>query len=217
MGQKIHPTGFRLAVTRNWGSRWYAGNNNFADMLNEDLKVRAYLKTKLKNASVGRVVIERSHILPFRIFRGIEIGRARHGRGIIAREMLTGCAGVIRQIEVLAPPAGRRLKRDYDIRDAPGFRARVPIGGLIERNTSRRRSAGRNDRSLQAGFLYFGIERSTIGAHLRNRIFQIFPPCGLLRGRQLGDPFLRKRQGGNVRANNRRGRADRSKCGRRDE
>lgn len=59
MGQKIHPTGFRLAVTRNWASRWYAGNNNFAAMLNEDLKVRAYLKKKLKNASVGRVVIER--------------------------------------------------------------------------------------------------------------------------------------------------------------
>ena len=32
MGQKIHPTGFRLAVTRNWASRWYAGNGNFADM-----------------------------------------------------------------------------------------------------------------------------------------------------------------------------------------
>jgi small subunit ribosomal protein S3 len=59
MGQKIHPTGFRLAVTRNWGSRWYAGNSNFASMLNEDLSVRAYLKKKLKNASVGRVVIER--------------------------------------------------------------------------------------------------------------------------------------------------------------
>jgi len=59
MGQKIHPTGFRLAVTRNWASRWYAGNSNFATMLNEDLKVRAYLKKKLKNASVGRVVIER--------------------------------------------------------------------------------------------------------------------------------------------------------------
>jgi small subunit ribosomal protein S3 len=59
MGQKIHPTGFRLAVTRNWGSRWYAGNSNFATMLNEDLKVRAYLKKKLKNASVGRIVIER--------------------------------------------------------------------------------------------------------------------------------------------------------------
>ena len=59
MGQKIHPTGFRLAVTRNWASRWYAGNSNFASMLNEDLKARAYLKTKLKNASVGRIVIER--------------------------------------------------------------------------------------------------------------------------------------------------------------
>ncbi len=59
MGQKIHPTGFRLAVTRNWGSKWYAGNNNFATMLNEDLKVREYLKKRLKSASVGRVVIER--------------------------------------------------------------------------------------------------------------------------------------------------------------
>ena len=59
MGQKIHPTGFRLAVTRNWGSRWYAGNSNFASMLKEDLEVRAFLKKKLKNASVGRVLIER--------------------------------------------------------------------------------------------------------------------------------------------------------------
>jgi small subunit ribosomal protein S3 len=59
MGQKIHPTGFRLSVTRNWASRWYAGNGNFAEMLNEDLKARAYLKKKLKNASVGRIVIER--------------------------------------------------------------------------------------------------------------------------------------------------------------
>jgi small subunit ribosomal protein S3 len=59
MGQKIHPTGFRLAVARNWASRWYAGNTTFASMLNEDLKARAYLKKKLKNASVGHVTIER--------------------------------------------------------------------------------------------------------------------------------------------------------------
>jgi hypothetical protein len=44
MGQKIHPTGFRLPVTRNWSSRWYASNKNFATMLAEDLKVREYLK-----------------------------------------------------------------------------------------------------------------------------------------------------------------------------
>ncbi|KPF67489.1 30S ribosomal protein S3 [beta proteobacterium AAP99] len=59
MGQKIHPTGFRLAVSRNWASRWYAGNANFASMLADDVKVREYLKKKLKNAAVGRVLIER--------------------------------------------------------------------------------------------------------------------------------------------------------------
>jgi small subunit ribosomal protein S3 len=59
MGQKIHPTGFRLAVSRNWASRWYASNTQFAGMLKEDIEVREFLKKKLKNASVGRVVIER--------------------------------------------------------------------------------------------------------------------------------------------------------------
>jgi small subunit ribosomal protein S3 len=59
MGQKIHPTGFRLPVTRAWASRWYASNRNFAGMLAEDLEVREYLKKKLKNAAVARVLIER--------------------------------------------------------------------------------------------------------------------------------------------------------------
>nr|Q47J97.1 RecName: Full=Small ribosomal subunit protein uS3; AltName: Full=30S ribosomal protein S3 [Dechloromonas aromatica RCB] len=59
MGQKIHPTGFRLAVTKNWSSRWYANSKDFPGMLNEDIKVREYLKRKLAHASVGRVLIER--------------------------------------------------------------------------------------------------------------------------------------------------------------
>ena len=59
MGQKIHPTGFRLSVSRNWSSRWYANDRDFAGMLAEDIKVRDYLKAKLKNASVSRVLIER--------------------------------------------------------------------------------------------------------------------------------------------------------------
>ncbi len=59
MGQKIHPTGFRLSVTRAWGSRWFATNRNFAGMLAEDLQVRDYLKGKLKNAAVSRILIER--------------------------------------------------------------------------------------------------------------------------------------------------------------
>ncbi len=59
MGQKINPTGFRLTVTRHWNSRWFASGPEFARMLGEDLKVREYLKKKLRNASVGRILIER--------------------------------------------------------------------------------------------------------------------------------------------------------------
>ena len=59
MGQKIHPTGFRLAVTRAWSSRWFASRRNFAGMLAEDLKVREFLKARLKSAAVSRILIER--------------------------------------------------------------------------------------------------------------------------------------------------------------
>jgi small subunit ribosomal protein S3 len=59
MGQKIHPTGFRLAVNRNWASRWYANKKNFAPTLAQDIKIREYLKRKLAHASVAKVTIER--------------------------------------------------------------------------------------------------------------------------------------------------------------
>lgn len=60
MGQKINPTGFRLAVTRNWASRWFATGKDFARMVAEDHKVRAFLKKKLTGAAVSRVTIERT-------------------------------------------------------------------------------------------------------------------------------------------------------------
>ena len=79
MGQKIHPTGFRLAVTKNWSSRWYANNRTFAGMLAEDLKVRGFLKKKLAHASVGRVLIERpakdARITIFSARPGVVIGK----------------------------------------------------------------------------------------------------------------------------------------------
>ena len=79
MGQKIHPTGFRLAVTRAWQSRWFATKANFATMLAEDLKVRDYLKTKLKSAAVSRILIERpaknARITIFSARPGVVIGK----------------------------------------------------------------------------------------------------------------------------------------------
>ena len=79
MGQKIHPTGFRLAVTRDWGSRWFANSKDFAGMLQEDLKVREYLKKRLAHASVARVLIERpaknARITLFSARPGVVIGK----------------------------------------------------------------------------------------------------------------------------------------------
>ena len=59
MGQKINPIGFRLAVQRNWTSRWYSNSKGFSDMLLEDIEVRRFLRKRLGHAAVARVVIER--------------------------------------------------------------------------------------------------------------------------------------------------------------
>jgi small subunit ribosomal protein S3 len=79
MGQKINPIGFRLAVNRNWSSRWYASSRQFPGMLAEDIKVRAFLKRKLAHASVGRVLIERpakdARITIFSARPGVVIGK----------------------------------------------------------------------------------------------------------------------------------------------
>ena len=59
MGQKVHPTGFRLAITKSWVSRWYA-ENDFGKFLQEDLKIRKYLKKKLYQAGISKIEIERA-------------------------------------------------------------------------------------------------------------------------------------------------------------
>jgi small subunit ribosomal protein S3 len=61
MGQKVNPIGLRLGVNRTWESRWYANTGEYARLLHEDLAIRAYLKTKLKQAGISRIVIERPH------------------------------------------------------------------------------------------------------------------------------------------------------------
>jgi small subunit ribosomal protein S3 len=91
MGQKIHPTGFRLAISRNWSSRWYASNKDFAGMLAEDIKVREYLKAKLKNASVSRILIERpaknARITIFSARPGVVIGKKGEDIENLKREL----------------------------------------------------------------------------------------------------------------------------------
>ena len=60
MGQKTHPVGFRLIVTNTWNSNWYAKKGNFKKELEEDVRIRKYLKLRLPNAGVSKIEITRT-------------------------------------------------------------------------------------------------------------------------------------------------------------
>jgi small subunit ribosomal protein S3 len=79
MGQKVHPIGFRLAVTRDWDSRWYANKEQYPEYIKEDHTIRTFLTEKLRYASVPRIFIERaSGRIRVKIFTarpGVVIGR----------------------------------------------------------------------------------------------------------------------------------------------
>ena len=59
MGQKVQPIGFRLGIVKDWTAKWYGNKQQYAEYLTTDMKVRAYLQKRLKNAAISKVVIER--------------------------------------------------------------------------------------------------------------------------------------------------------------
>ncbi|HPO89719.1 MAG TPA: 30S ribosomal protein S3 [Victivallales bacterium] len=60
MGQKVNPLGFRVAVTKNWDSKWFAGKKTFGVWLSEDAKIREFIKENYGTAAIARILIERS-------------------------------------------------------------------------------------------------------------------------------------------------------------
>lgn len=91
MGQKINPTGFRLAVTKDWSSKWFAKSSDFPTVLKQDIDVREYLRKRLANASVGRVVIERpaksARITIHSARPGVVIGRKGEDIEVLKRDL----------------------------------------------------------------------------------------------------------------------------------
>jgi small subunit ribosomal protein S3 len=79
MGQKVNPIGYRLAVNRDWRSRWFASPKELPDFLHSDLQIRGYVKEKLRLAAVSKIVIERAwnsiRVTIFTARPGIVIGR----------------------------------------------------------------------------------------------------------------------------------------------
>ena len=82
MGQKVNPISFRLAVSKDWKSRWFAEKKEYGNLLHEDLLIRDLIKKRLKEAAVPEVLIERyanrARITVFTARPGIVIGRKGH-------------------------------------------------------------------------------------------------------------------------------------------
>ncbi len=91
MGQKVHPTGFRLGISTDWTSKWYAEGADYAKFLNSDLEVRKYIKDKLSAASVSRIQIERPARAAFVVIHtarpGIVIGKKGEDVEALRREI----------------------------------------------------------------------------------------------------------------------------------
>ena len=83
MGQKVHPTGVRVGIIKDWNAKWYANSKNFADYLVEDQKIRKFLKKKLYAAGISNIEIERTakfvKINLFTAKPGIIIGKGGAG------------------------------------------------------------------------------------------------------------------------------------------
>lgn len=79
MGQKTHPIGFRIGITKDWTSKWYAQKKDYPLILKEDLEIKKYIKERYKSAGISEVIIERmANKLKIKIYSskpGIIIGR----------------------------------------------------------------------------------------------------------------------------------------------
>ena len=91
MGQKVHPTGVRVGIIKDWNSKWYADSKNFANYLVEDQKIRKFLKKKLYAAGISKIEIERTaKIVKINLYTakpGIVIGKGGAGADAVKQEV----------------------------------------------------------------------------------------------------------------------------------
>lgn len=103
MGQKVHPTGIRLGIVKDWNSVWYAEGVDYADNLNTDINVREYVRKKLAHASVSRIQIHRpaknARIIVHTARPGIVIGKKGEDIESLRKE-LSAMMGVLVNIGV---------------------------------------------------------------------------------------------------------------------
>ena len=105
MGQKVNPISFRLAVNKDWRSKWYAPEEEFADHLHSDLKIRKYLKEGLQMAALSKVLIERAwnsvRVTLYTSRPGLVIGRKGAEIERMTADLSTMCGGKQVKIDIL--------------------------------------------------------------------------------------------------------------------
>lgn len=118
MGQKVHPNGIRLGISKDWSAKWYAERGDYADYLNTDLKARAFLQKELAQAAVSHIQIERpaksAEVIVHTARPGIVIGKKGEDIDRL-RAKLTEIMGVpthIRVNEIRKPELDAKLVAD---------------------------------------------------------------------------------------------------------
>ena len=155
MGQKVHPTGARVGIIKDWNSKWYADKKDFADNLVEDQKIRKFLKKKLYTAGISKIEIERTAKM-------VKINLYTAKPGIIIGK---GGAGV----EAIKADIVKLIGKDVNLNivevknvDTDAQLVAENIAGQLERRISFRRAMKQcMQKSLKAGAL--GIKTSVSG------------------------------------------------------
>ncbi|MCA0202556.1 MAG: 30S ribosomal protein S3, partial [Proteobacteria bacterium] len=115
MGQKVNPVGLRLGINRTWDSRWYANRGQYATLLHQDIAIREYLKERLAQAGVARVIIERpakkARITIHTARPGVVIGKKGADIEVIRKDLqkMTGSEVHLNIIEIRKPEIDAQL------------------------------------------------------------------------------------------------------------
>ncbi|HHU92609.1 MAG TPA: 30S ribosomal protein S3 [Halanaerobiaceae bacterium] len=145
MGQKVDPRGLRVGIIRDWDAKWYADKKNFATLLNEDLKIRDYIKKNLYDAGISRIVIDRAANQV-----KLDIYTARPGM-VIGR----GGSEVDNLRQTIEQKTGRKVQINVIEIDNPDLDAQLVaenIASQLERRVSFRRAMKQAmSRAMRAG------------------------------------------------------------------
>ena len=112
MGQKVHPTGIRLGISKGWASKWFSSSSDYSKNVFQDFKIREYLNKKLKDAAVSKIQIDRSSenvtVAIFSARPGIVIGKKGEGieslRKEVAKLLDTSINNVLLNINEIKKP-----------------------------------------------------------------------------------------------------------------